>query len=168
MCDAVLHLRLRSRHLVVGVQRQLALIEGEDCVGAPVHRIGGAAARLSSTAPFVGEDEFAAVVAEVRGVPEGKVRIGNRFDADGIHRIGDIKQNSVAGTCPSGQTDSGVHGNVVATPGSRGCLCSFSMRAALPKTICGSTLRVREDARAADHLGLLWVRQRHLDYDDGK
>ena len=81
MRDAVFDFGLRRRHLVIRRQRQLAFVESEDGVGAPVHGIGRAAARLAAAAPFIGEQHLGAVVVEVGGVPEGVVGIADGVDA---------------------------------------------------------------------------------------
>ena len=84
---AVFKFGLRRRHLVVRSQRQLAVLQSEDGVRAPVHRIGRAATGLPAAAPFVREQHLGAVVAEVGGMPEGVIGIADRVDADRIHRI---------------------------------------------------------------------------------
>ena len=135
----------------------------EDGIGAPVHRIGRAAARLSAAAPFIGEQHLGAVVVEVGGMPEGVVRIAHGVDADGIHGVGYVQQNSIAGTRAGGQPEGRVDRDVVALVGGRRGLRAFAVVAALPEAVHGSGLRIGKDARAGDDLRLLRMRQRHLD-----
>src|SRR3954471_8775756 len=115
----VFQFALRGGHLVVGGERQLVILQVEDGISAPVHRIGCAAARLSAAAPLVGEEHLGSVVAEVGGVPEGVVRIGYRVDAHRVHRVGDVQQDSVARACTGGESEVGTNGDIVAAPGHR-------------------------------------------------
>ena len=165
---AVLEFRLRRRHLVVRGQRQLAVRQREDGIGAPVHRIGRAATGLSAAAPLVREQDLGAGVVEVGGMPEGVVRIADGVDADGIHGVGDVQQDSIAGTRPGGQPDGRIDRDVVALVGARRGLRAFAVVAALPEAVHGSGLRIGEDARAGYDLRLLRMRQRHLDDVDAE
>ena len=160
---AVFHFRLRSRHLVVRSERQLAVGQGEDRIGAPVHRIGRAATGLRTAAPLVREQHLGAVIVEVGGMPEGVVRIADGVDADGMHGVGNVQQDSIAGTRPRGQADGRIDRDVVALIGARGGLRAFAVVAALPEAVDGSGLRIGKDARAGYDLRQLRMRQRHLD-----
>lgn len=163
MSDAVLQIRLRRRHFVIGRQRQLAIGEVEDGVGTPVHRVGDATAGLSSAAPFVGEQDFGAIVAECRGVPVGVVGIADGIDAFGIDGVGDIQQDSIARAGAGGEPDGGVDGDVVALVGGGGGLRALAVSAALPKSVYVARLGVGENARAGDDFGLFRVGERDLD-----
>ena len=55
-------------------------------------------------------------------MPEGVVGIADRVDANGMHGIGNIQQDSIAGTRPSGQTDRRIDRNVMALVRDRGRL----------------------------------------------
>ncbi len=142
--------------------------EREDRVGAPVHGIGGAAARLPAAAPFVGEQHFGAGVVEVGRMPEGVVRIAHRGDAHRVHRVRDVEQDAVAGARARGQAERGVDRDVVALVGDGGGLRAVAVVAALPETVNGAGLRVGKDARAGDDLRLLRMRQRNLDDVDAE
>src|ERR1700742_4894402 len=168
MSNTVLELALRSRHLVVRGQRQLSLVEPEDRISTPVHRIGSTATRLPATAPFVRKQHLRAVVAEIGRMPEGVVRIGNGVDTDRIYRVRDIEQNAVTRTRAGSQTQVRAHSDVVATPSHRCRLGTFSMIAALPKPVGISGLRISKDPRTGYDLRLLRMRQRHLDHDNSE
>src|SRR5262249_4857534 len=56
--NTILILGLRSWHLVIGSQGELAFVESEDSVRAPVHGIGFAATWLSAASPLVREQHF--------------------------------------------------------------------------------------------------------------
>ena len=160
---AVLEFRLRSRHLVIRGQRQLPLRQREDGIGAPVHRIGRAATRLSAAAPLIREQHLRSGVVEVGGMPEGVVRIADGVDSHRIHRVGNVQQDSVAGTRARRQPQGRIDRDVVALIRGRRGLRAFPVIAAFPKAVDGAGLRVGEDARAGYDLRLLRVRQRHLD-----
>jgi hypothetical protein len=92
------------------------------------------------------------------GMPEVVVRIANRVDAIGIHRVLDAPQDSIAGTRARRQPDGRIHCDVVALVCSRCVLGAFPMRAAFPEAVEGvegSGLRIREDAGTVYDLGLL-------------
>ena len=165
---AVLQLGLRRRHLVVRGQRQFAILQIEDGIGAPVHRIGRAATRLSAAAPLVREQHLGAVVAEVGGVPEGVVRIGYSVDADRMHGIGYVQQDSITRARPGRKTQIRTDGDVVATSGHRGRLGTFAVVAALPESVHVPGLGISKDARAGYDFGQFRMRQRHLDDDDSE
>ncbi len=164
---AVLNFGLGCRHLVVGVEGELAVGEGEDGVCAPVHRIGCAATGLGAAAPLVGEDDLAAVVAEGGGVPEGEVGVGYGFDTLGVDGVLDVHQDSVAGACAGHESDGSVGGEVVAAAdgsGVAGCAVGGTYLEGVDDTGGG----VGEDARAVYDFSQLGVGQRDLDDDDGE
>ena len=132
---AILKLGLRRGHLVIRRQRQLAFRDVENGVGAPVHRIGGAATRLAAAAPFVGEQDLGAGVVEVGGMPESVVGIADGGDADGIHGVRNVQHDSVSGTRAGREPDGRIDGNVVALVGDRGFLRAVAVVATLPETI---------------------------------
>src|SRR5690606_34017479 len=72
---AVLLLGLRRRHLDVAAKLELTVDDVEYRVRTPVLWVGRAAARTRAAAPFVGENDLCAVVAERRGVPVREARI---------------------------------------------------------------------------------------------
>ena len=114
---------LRRRHLVVALERQLVIDDVEDRVGAPVRRIGRAAARLRAAAPLVGEEHLRAVVVERRRVPVGEVRVGRRVEAHGIRRVADVEQQAVAGAGAAGEADFRIDRDVVALVGRSLIVC---------------------------------------------
>ena len=166
--DAILEFGLRGRHLVIRGQRQLAVRELEDGIRAPVHRIGRAAAGLPAAAPLIGEQHLGAGIVESRRMPEGVIRIADGVDADGMRRIVNIQQDSIARTRARGQPDGGVDRDVVALVRVFGSLGAFAVVAALPQAIDRSGLRIGEDARAGDDLRQLRMGQRHLDDVDAE
>ena len=96
-------------------------------------------------------------------MPEGVVRIADGVDADGIHGVGDVQQDSVAGTGARRQAQGRIDRDVVALVGAGRGLRAFPVVAAFPEAVHGAGLRIGKDARAGDDLRQLRVRQRHLD-----
>src|SRR5205814_6828436 len=88
--------------------------DGEQRISSPLTTIGRAALWLTTTAPFIGEENLRPVIVEGRGMPVRKIRIGNRGDADGMRRVGDVEQESVAFAGSARATNRRVHSNVVA------------------------------------------------------
>ncbi len=111
--DAVLQLRLRGRHLEVAVKFQLAVLDGEERVAAPLHLVRRTAARLSAAAPLVGEENFLAVVVERRRVPEGHVGVGRGIEADRMRGVADVQQKPHAAARASGEPDFRIDRDVV-------------------------------------------------------
>ena len=165
---AVFIFRLRRRHLVIGRERQLALVQVENRIRAPVHRIGRAAARLRASAPLIREQNLGARVVEIRGMPERVVRIADRGNAHRIHGIRNVQHDSVAGTCAGRKADRRIDGDVVALVGGRRFLRAFAMVAALPQAVQRAGFLIGKNARAGDDLRLLGMRQRHLDNVDAE
>src|SRR5690606_34673686 len=110
-------LGLRRRHLDVAAKLELTVDDVEYRVRAPVLWVGRAAARTRAAAPFVGENDLCAVVAERRGVPVREARIDHLVHPRGIHRIGDIEQNAVTRACTGGEPELGEDGDVVTLVG---------------------------------------------------
>ncbi len=73
-------------------------------------------------------------------MPECVVRIADRGDADGMNRIRDVEQNSVAGARTSRKADRRIDSDVVALVRHRRGLRSLPMSTAFPKAIEGSGL----------------------------
>ena len=121
--DAVLLFGLRRRHLVVAGELQLAIDDVEDGVGAPVRRIGRAAARTRAATPFVGEDHLGAVVVERRRMPVGEVLVDDLIEPHRVHRVGDVEQDAVARAGAGGEADLREHGDVVALVGDVDVFC---------------------------------------------
>ena len=102
MRNAVLLGGLRRRQLVVTVKLQLAVLNREERVGAPLLLVRHAAARLAATSPFVAEQELCAVVVERRRVPERHVGVGRRIEENGVLRIADVGQQTEASAGAAG------------------------------------------------------------------
>src|SRR5438067_455169 len=64
--DAILGGLLRDWQFVVALESHHAIFERKDRVGTPVRIIRRTASRLSSTAPFVAEENFCPGVVECR------------------------------------------------------------------------------------------------------
>src|SRR5690606_6999698 len=172
--DAVLEVGLRGGHLVVAVEAQLAVLDREDRVGAPLVLVGLAAAGLRAAAPLVGEEDLRAVVAERGGVPEGEVRVGGGVGADRVRDVADVEQQAVAAAGAAGEADLGIDGDVVAlgragaAPVGRRAPAAATLRAgcraagghaALARGVgrlgvAGRRAEVGEDAGRADDRGL--------------
>ena len=118
---------------------------------------------MGSAAPLIREEHFGSVIAKSRGVPIGVVGIADGVDALGVDGIGDVEQDSVSGAGPGGEADGGINGDVVALVGGRGRLSALTVGPTLPEAIDVAGLRVGEDARAGDDLGLLGVSEGHSD-----
>ena len=86
----------------------------------------------------------------------------------GIHRVGNIQQDAVAGTRAGRQPDRRIDRDVVALVRQGGGLRTLAVGAALPEAVQRSGLRIGENARAVDDLRLFRVRQRHLDDVDAE
>ena len=166
--DAVLLVGLRRRHLEVAVEHQLLVDDVEDGVGAPVEQIGRAAARRGAAAPLVGEDDLGAVVVERGRVPVGEVLVGDRVEADRVHRIGDVEQDAVARAGAGRQADGRHHRDVVALVGHARGLRAGTEVAALLEPGDRAGLLVGEDARTVDDLRLVGRGERHLDDVDAE
>ena len=117
---AVLEDRLGRRHLVVALHLHPAVAQGEECIGAPLHLVRGAALRLPAAAPLVGEEDLAAIVIEGGRVPVREVGVGRRIDPHRVGRIADVEQQAVATTGATRQADGRVHRDVVALARARG------------------------------------------------
>jgi hypothetical protein len=77
VAHAVLLRGLDRRDLVVAAELELPVDDVVDRVPAPAELVGRAAARGGAAAPFVGEHDGLAVVAERRAVPVRVQRIGD-------------------------------------------------------------------------------------------
>ena len=104
---------LRGGQLVVALEVHLPVDNREDCVRAPLRLIGRAALRLSAAAPLIREQDLCSVVVERRRMPVREIRIGRGSNANGIRRIANIEQQTVASARATGQTNSRIHRYVV-------------------------------------------------------
>ena len=158
--------------LVGGVLGVLVVLaDGQDRIAAHLHHGRGLAHRAGAAAPFIGEDDALAIVAEHRRVPEREVGVRDGVEPPGLERIRDIHQQPVAGAGAGQQVHGRVCRDVMAVAGTGG-------RGSLPVRICPRALfhagfpRARqrgraqsgEDPRARHHLGRLRIRERHLDH----
>src|SRR5262249_15867402 len=87
VCDALFLHRLGGGHLVVAVENLTLILDGEQRVGAPLRLVSGAAARLPSASPLIGEENLGAVIVKCRRVPEGHVGVPGHVDPE---RMGGI------------------------------------------------------------------------------
>src|SRR6185437_2078660 len=94
---------------------------GEDRVGAPVDRIGGAALGLCTAAPFIGEQQLRRVVRERGRVPEGEVGIRDGLQPHRVRGILDVEQQPVARARAGGVVRRRIYGNVVALRRAAAC-----------------------------------------------
>src|SRR5207248_1349577 len=111
---AVFPVRLRGRHLVVAVEHQIFILDGEQRVGAPLRLVGDTAARLAASSPLIREQELGAIIVERRRVPEGHVCVGRHVDAEGMGGVVNIEQQTKTGACPARYTDLRIYRDVVA------------------------------------------------------
>ena len=111
---AVLGGGLSRRELVVALELHLPVLQGEDGVGSPFLRIGGAALGAHATAPFVREDHLAAVVVERRRVPVREVRVRHGGHTHRRDRVADVEEQAVALARTAGVADARVERDVVA------------------------------------------------------
>ena len=154
---------LRSRHLEVAPELQLAVDDVEDRVGAPLPGIGRPASRTPAAAPLVGEDDLGAVVVERGRVPVGEAGVDHLIDADGGQRVGDIEQDAVAGARTRGQADIGIRGDVVALYGFSRALRAGPVVATPPQTREGARIGIRKDEWSADDVRLFGSGHWNLD-----
>ena len=134
--------------------------------------------RRRAAAPLIGEHDLLAVVAEDGRVPEREVRVGLGVEAHRLLGIRDVDEQAVAAARAGEQVHRRIRRHVVAvarTGRRRRRRSVVSRRRAATSTAAAATRRdahaprsrrrrrVREDARARHDLGLLRMRERHLD-----
>ena len=112
--DTVFLSSLRGRHLVVRVEHQLVVLDRKERVGAPLHLVGLAAARRPASAPFIGEQNLLAVVAERRRMPERHVRIRGSVEPDRMRGIADVEKQAEPRAGAARQADLRVDRDVMA------------------------------------------------------
>ena len=157
--DAVLGVGLRCRDLVVAVEHQLALLDREERVAAPLRAIGRPALRTAAAAPLVGEQHLGAVVAERRRVPQCHVRVAGEVHAHRVRRFADVEQQAVADARAAGETDRRIQRDVVALVRARrwAAVAAASAAAATPgrrrRTGCARSARRRRRRRACRATG---------------
>ena len=113
---------LRRRHLVVALELQLAIRDGEDGVGTPLLLVRGPALGLRAPAPLVGEEQLGPVVVERGRVPVGEVGVGDLVNAYRARRVADVEQQTVALAGTTREAHRRVDGDVVALGGTRGAV----------------------------------------------
>ena len=164
----VLLLDLRSRHLEVAAELELAVDDVVDGVRAPGQRVVGAAARSPPAAPLVGEQDLGTVVVERCRVPVGKALIDNLVYALRVQRLGDIEDDAVARASACGNPEFRICCDVVALVGLTGLLRVIAVVAASPQTTQGARLGIGEHRGTDDDAGLARIVDRNLDNVDAK
>src|SRR5688500_14909791 len=114
MCNAILLVGLRGRELVVALELELPILDGENRVGTPFLLVGCPALGCAAAAPFVGEEQLRSIVVEGCRVPVGEVGVGDGVEPNGIHRVLDVQQETVPLTRTAGETEGRIDGDVVA------------------------------------------------------
>jgi len=140
--NTVFRVALRGGELVIVGKGELVVFQAEDGVGAPLVGIVRPAARAETATPFVGENDFAAVVGEGGRVPVGIVGVVDGVETLRMDGIFDVEKNSVAGAGAGGEADGGVDRDVVALIGVRGFLLSFVKTAAIGQAVDRTGARV--------------------------
>ena len=113
MRHTVLGTGLDRRNLVVALELQLLVLDGEDRIRAPLRLVAGAALGLRPTAPLVREQQLRAVVVERRRMPVGEVRVRGGVEARRIDRIADVEQDAMPFARATGQAERREHSDVV-------------------------------------------------------
>ena len=76
--------------------------------------IGRAAPRRGSAAPLIAEEHLGALVVERGRVPELHVRIGCRIEPLRVCHVADVEQQAVAAAGAAGESNGGIHRDVMA------------------------------------------------------
>ena len=97
-------------------------------------------------------------------MPVGEVLIGDLGNPNWVHRVRDVEENPVSLTCPRGQPDLGIRGNVVTGGRLAGLLRARPVVPTRPKSGDRPGLGIREHPRLVDDTGILGGVKRNLDH----
>src|SRR5260370_18873393 len=114
MRHAVFRVTLRGWQLVIVGETQLAVLQAEDRVRAPLVRVVRTATRSQAAAPLIGEYDFASVVRERSRVPVRIVRSVDRIHPLRLYGVLYVEQDAISCARARRQTNRRVHGDVVA------------------------------------------------------